>query len=65
MLTANCGVSFDLFGEQLDVYAMSQCVVLNGDFTFCFSVCQLVVLLCRAYYLKLHTLSVGANDLCC
>ena len=40
------------------------CVVFNGDFISCVFVHQLI-LVCPAYDLKLHTLSIGANDLCC
>ena len=40
------------------------CVVFNGDFISCVSVCQLV-LVCPGYDLKLPAPSVGANDLCC
>ena len=65
MLTANCCMSLRSgWGTlaQLEVYAVSGCSVLNGDFTFCVSVCQLV-LVCPGYDRKLRTLSAGANDL--
>ena len=46
MLTANCRVSLG-YGwgtlAQLEVYAVSRCVVFNGDLPFVFSLCQLVV----------------------
>ena len=47
MLMANCCVSLQYrwsrYMAQLEVYAVSRCVLFNGDFTF-FSFCQLVVL---------------------
>ena len=46
------------------MYAVSRCVVLNGYFICCVSVCQLV-LVCPGYDLKLPTPGVGANGLCC
>ena len=55
---------FDLVEAKLEVYAVSRCVVLNGDFAFGVSVCQFV-LAYPGYDLKLPTPSVGADDRCC
>ena len=49
---------------QLEVYAVSRCVVFDGDFISCVSVCTLV-LVCPGYDQKLPKPSVDANDLCC
>ena len=43
------------------MYAVSRCVLCKGDFTFCVSVCQLVL----RYDCKLPKLSYAANVLCC
>ena len=67
MVTANCCVSLRSgWGTQtqLEMYAVSRCVVFNGVFVSCVSVWQLV-LVCPGYDLKLTPPSVGANDLCC
>ena len=54
--------SFDLVGAQLQVYAVSRCVVCYGDFTFFVSVCQLVLVF-PEYDRKLPTPSADTNDL--
>ena len=46
MLTANCCVSLRTgwgTSAQLEVYAVSRCVVFNGGFISYVSVCQLVL----------------------
>ena len=57
---------FDLVGAHrhniLEVYAVSHCVVFNGYFISCVSVCQLV-LVCPGFDLKLPITSIGTNDL--
>ena len=68
MLTASCCVSLRSgWGTlaQLEMHAVSRCVVSNGDFICCVSACQLALQVCPGYDLKLSTPSVGANDLCC
>ena len=63
MLTANCYVSLPSGWDrqaQLEVYAVSRCVVFNGDsLFFCLPATG------PGYNLKLHSPSVGTNDLCC
>ena len=64
MLKASCCVSLRSgWGTyaQLEVYGVSRCVVCNGDFTVCVSVCQLVFV-CPGYDRELLRLSAGAND---
>ena len=65
MLTAYCRVSLRsglCVWAQLEVYAVTHCVVCNGDFT-CFVSVRQLVLVCPVYDCELHTLSAGATDL--